>query len=87
MRAPRTNARVKLPVRSRAQNVTMSAETLTIDRLQRWQLAGGSWRTVEIAADHVVIELCACTGEPMQRMRSEDPAVIAQLRADRPPID
>lgn len=65
----------------------MSADTLTIDRLQRWQLAGGSWRLLEIASDRVVVELCACTGEPMQRVRSEDPAVIAHLRTARSALD
>ncbi len=58
----------------------MSAETLTAERLEQWALAGGSWRVVEISASSVVVDLCACTGEPMQRVRSEDPAVISHLR-------
>jgi len=58
----------------------MSVETLTIEGLERWVLAGGSWRVVNIAAGRVVVDLCACTGEPMQRVRSEDPAVIGYLR-------
>lgn len=65
----------------------MNAEILTIERLERWQSAGGSWRMVEMAAGHVVIELCACTGEPMQRLHSEDPTVVARLRAAPPNLD
>lgn len=58
----------------------MNAGTLTLERLERWALAGGSWRVVEISAERAIVDLCACTGEPMQRLRSDDPVVIAQLR-------
>lgn len=65
----------------------MTAETLTIERLEQWALAGGSWRVVEISGGCVVVDLCACTGEPMQRVRSEDPAVIIHLRTAPSKLD
>lgn len=65
----------------------MTAEALTIERLQQWALAGGSWRVADISTNRVVVDLCACTGEPMQRAQSDDPAVIAHLRTARPDLD
>ena len=65
----------------------MSTETLTIDGLERWAQSGAHWRVVEICAERVTVDLCACTGEPMQRRSSEDPAVIAYLRTARCELD
>ncbi len=58
----------------------MSAEALTIDGLERWVLSGAHWRLVDISAERAVVDLCACTGEPMQRLSTSDPAVIGYLR-------
>jgi hypothetical protein len=58
----------------------MSSQPLTIDDLRRWVQAGAHWRVVEISAQRVVVDLCACTGEPMQRASSQDPAVIGYVR-------
>ncbi len=65
----------------------MSVEALTIEYLERWTLDGGSWRVVEISAARVVVDLCACTGEPMQRVWSADPAVVAHLRTAPSTLD
>jgi hypothetical protein len=55
----------------------MSAEDLTIERVERWQLFGAHWRLVEITDARAVVDLCACTGE---RAETVDAAVISYLR-------
>ena len=58
----------------------MSTHTLSIDDLERWVLFGAHWRVVDISRDHAVVEMCTCTGESMERVESDDPAVIGYLR-------
>jgi hypothetical protein len=58
----------------------MSHHNLTIDDLDRWTTSGAHWRVVDISSQRVVVDLCACTGEPMERVESENPAVIGYLR-------
>jgi hypothetical protein len=53
---------------------------LTVDDLEQWVASGAHWRVVDISAERVVVDLCACTGESMERACSEDPAVIGYLR-------
>lgn len=65
----------------------MTAGPLTIDHLQRWVQAGGTWRVIDIASARVVVDLCACTGETMERLISEQPEVIAYLRTASPDIE
>ncbi|HEY2637148.1 MAG TPA: hypothetical protein VGI54_07165 [Solirubrobacteraceae bacterium] len=38
------------------------------------------WRAVLVRDDHAEVDLCACTGERMDRLVSGDPALIAYLR-------
>jgi hypothetical protein len=60
--------------------------TLTIDALERWVLFGAQGRIVALSGERAVVDLCACTGEPVQRLESEDPAVIGYVRtAQRDP--
>ncbi len=65
----------------------MSAETVTIDDLERWVQSGAYWRLVEISSRHAVVDLCACTGEPMERVESNDPTVIDYLRTAHSDLD
>jgi hypothetical protein len=58
----------------------MSGQLLTVDALERWVQSGAHWRVVEISVEHAVVEMCSCTGEPMQRLSTSDPAVIGYLR-------
>jgi hypothetical protein len=51
-----------------------------LPQLEDWELHGATWRTVEVAPQRVVIELCSCTGEPMERVESEDPELIEYVR-------
>jgi hypothetical protein len=59
----------------------------TVDVLERWVLFGGRWRVVDLSGESAVVELCACTGEPVERLESGDPAVISYLRTARHDAD
>jgi hypothetical protein len=65
----------------------MTTEALTIERLERWVLHGAQWRVRDITDDHTVVDLCACTGELVERLQSDDPAVIDYLRTARSDLD
>jgi len=58
----------------------MSSRAVTIEDLRRWVLSGAQWRVVDISGERAVVDLCACTGEPMERVETDDPAVIGYLR-------
>ena len=58
----------------------MSApRTATVDVLQRWTLFGGHRHSLNVSDDHAEVELCACTGEPVERLRTTDPDTIDYL--------
>lgn len=46
-----------------------------LDELLAWEDAGAHWRLAELHPDHVIVELLACTGEPVDRLASTDPTV------------
>ncbi len=50
----------------------MTAEPLTVEHLERWALSGAHWRVVDISSEQVVVDLCACTGELVERRQSGD---------------
>jgi hypothetical protein len=58
----------------------MSTEPLSITALDHWVLFGATWRVVEISAEQATVDMCTCTGEPVERRQTHDPAVIAYLR-------
>jgi len=58
----------------------MTAPALTVDGLERWVLFGAHWHVVHLSSDRATVELCACTGGPVERLESHDPAVIDYLR-------
>jgi hypothetical protein len=61
--------------------------THLLETLEMWRLAGGSWRIVSISDEHAVVDRCAYTGEPLERLESHDPAVISWLRDTHPFAD
>jgi hypothetical protein len=65
----------------------MSTEALTVEHLERWVLSGAQWRVVDISSKRAVVDLCACTGELVERRQSDDPAVIGYLRAAHSDLD
>jgi hypothetical protein len=50
----------------------MDSEALTLEHLDRWALSGAHWRVVDITNQCVVVDLCACTGEPVGRRQSDE---------------
>lgn len=54
-----------------------------LDALARWEDAGAVWRAWSVTDEGAVVELCACTGEPVDVLRSDDPALVRYLR-ERP---
>lgn len=51
-----------------------------LDALARWEDSGATWRVLEVDDRRAVVQLCACTGEPVERLRSDDPRLIAHVR-------
>jgi hypothetical protein len=49
--------------------------------LERWRDSGGDYRVVELSDERAIVDLCTCHGEPMDRLDSVDPRLIAHLRA------
>lgn len=58
-----------------------------LENLENWTLSGGHWRIVSISNERAVVDLCTYTGEPMERLESDDPAVIAYLRTTHSVFD
>jgi hypothetical protein len=52
-----------------------------MDKLHQWQQTGGTLRVVELSEQQAVVDLCACTGELMERWSTRDPAIIRRLHA------
>jgi hypothetical protein len=50
-----------------------------LDTLMRWEAHGAVWRAVWITDTEAVVDLCTCTGEPVEQLRSDDPALIRYL--------
>ena len=48
--------------------------------LRRWEDSGAVWRAVHVSDAKAIVDLCACTGEPVDRIESADPELIAFLR-------
>jgi hypothetical protein len=67
--------------------IVMDPEPLTVAGLKRWQQSGAHWRVVGISGQRVVVDLCTCMGEPIERVESGDPVVIAYLRTARSELD
>jgi hypothetical protein len=56
----------------------------SVDALEHWALFGAEWRVVSLSDEQAVVELCTCTGEPVERWESGDPALISYLRQVQP---
>jgi hypothetical protein len=54
---------------------------VTIAELEQWTAFGARWRARRLDAEPVVLDLCQCTGELVERRAATDPEVIAYVRA------
>jgi hypothetical protein len=50
-----------------------------VDILTRWEDSGAVWRVESLTDDRAVIQLCACTGEPVDRLESGDDELLRFL--------
>ncbi len=57
----------------------MAAQTLTVEILENWVRAGAHWRVLHRGERRAIVQLQQCTGEPIERLESDEPAVIAYL--------
>ena len=48
--------------------------------LEDWELHGATWRALEVEEQRVVLDLCSCSGEPMDRVESDDAELIEYVR-------
>ena len=63
----------------------MTRASLTIRDLERWGLFGAEWRVVHLSDRRAIVDLCTCTGEPVERRVSSDPVVVEWIRSSRAP--
>lgn len=62
-------------------DVKPGVRPLTIAELEQWVTFGAWWRARQIGETQVIVDLCQCTGEFVERRESIDPEVIAYVRA------
>ena len=65
----------------------MAAQTLTIETLENWVRAGAHWRVLHHGERRAIVQLQQCTGEPVERLESDEPAVIAYLAGVESDLD
>jgi hypothetical protein len=53
---------------------------LTIPELEDWELHGAIWRALEVTNARVVVELCSCSGEPVDVVEGDAPELIEFVR-------
>jgi hypothetical protein len=54
---------------------------LTVSELEDWELHGAIWRPLEVTDARAVVELCSCSGEPMDVVEGDAPELIEFVRA------
>jgi hypothetical protein len=52
-----------------------------MEMLERWEEEGAVWRPFHLSDELAVIDLCTCTGEPVERIESDDAQLIDWVRA------
>ena len=51
-----------------------------VEILTRWEDHGAVFRVESLTDERAVVMLCTCTGEPVERLESEDEALLRFLR-------
>jgi hypothetical protein len=57
-----------------------------IETLIRWEQHGAVWRLRSLGGTEAVVQLCTCSGEPVDELCSSDPELLRYLAA-RPRSD
>lgn len=58
----------------------MARPELSLDDLRRWEDQGALWRAIEVSDERVVLELCTCTNEPVDRLEGHGRDLIEYVR-------
>lgn len=53
---------------------------LTVADLVRWEEHGATWRVADRGNDEVTIQLCTCSGEPVDLRLGSEAELLAYLR-------
>jgi len=56
---------------------------LTVAEIEDWELHGAIWRALEVTDRRAVVELCSCTGEPMDVAEGDSRELIEFVRERR----
>ena len=56
---------------------------VTVEYLESWTDHGAIWRALDVSDELAVVQLCTCFGEPVDVVQSEQPELIAYVRARR----
>ena len=59
----------------------MADTPLTLADLERWEFFGATWRVVELSDERALLDMCACTGQLVERRASADRALIDYVRS------
>lgn len=51
--------------------------------LERWREHGAEYRIVHLSEQAAIVELCTCLGDPVERLESSDPRLLAYLRREQ----
>ena len=51
-----------------------------LDVLRRWENHGAEYRVVHLDERRAVVDLCTCSGEPVDRLESEDRDLVRFLQ-------
>jgi hypothetical protein len=81
--SPRTEPQRSEPSSPAAEPHRPSTSWVSVGELERWEDHGALWRTVTVTDELAVIDLCSCSGEPMERVQSETPELIEFVRSHR----
>jgi hypothetical protein len=57
----------------------MSEAETPLEALERWERWGGTWRLEQLLEPGAVVMLCTCDGQPVEQLRSTDPAFAARV--------
>lgn len=57
----------------------MADQPFTVETLEDWARSGAHWRVIHHGEHRAIVELQQCTGEPIERIESDDPRVLAYL--------
>ena len=53
----------------------------SLDTIRNWERSGGTLRVVHLSDIDALVDLCACTGERIDSLKSSDRELLAYLNA------